>query len=135
MLYINIIKSKRDHPHYSHIISAMCKALDDAQKDYDWSRSEVARMERLTQDYLHKMELEDLGYKERAKVDTKLQNCRQLRRAHKDTAEILEPLVQYLSSDRGKNLCNLLKEALGKTRRVEERMDGRIYYPRELKGE
>lgn len=56
-----------------------------------------------------------------------------MRRAHKDTAEILDPLVQYLDTENGKRLCNLLKEVLGKTRRVEERMEGRIYYPRELK--
>lgn len=106
--------------------------MDDAVKDYAWSKSEIARMERLTQDYLHKLELEGLNYKERAKVATQLQKCRQTRRQHKDTAEILEPLVQYIESERGKQLMNCLREALGKTRKAEEKMKSRMYWPREL---
>lgn len=127
-----MIKTSRPHPEYSNVISAMCAAMDDAVKDYAWSKSEVARMDRLTQDYLHKLELEDLDYKERAKLATQLSKCRQMRRAHKDTAEILEPLVTYLDTEKGKQLNNLLREVLGKTRRVEERMENRVYYPREL---
>lgn len=127
-----MIKINKKAPQYSTKISSICKELDNAKRDYEWSYSEVARLDRLTQDYLHKLELENLNYKERAKVATQLQNCRQLRRAHKDTVTILEPLVQYLDTDRGRNLKNLLGEVLGKTRKVEERMKGRIYCPREL---
>ena len=89
-------------------------------------------MDRLTQDYLHKLELENLDYKERAKVATQLAQCRQARRACKDTVEVLKPLVEFLESDRGKNLYNLVREALGKTRKVEERMETRVYFPRVL---
>ena len=45
----------------------------------------------------------------------------------RDTVEILEPLVQFLERDKGKNLLNLVREALGKTRKVEERMETRTY--------
>ena len=106
--------------------------MDDALKDYSWSREQVHRTEQLTQDYLHKLELEDLDYRERAKLATRLRDCRQLRREHKDTAEILEPLVQFLESEKGKNMLNLLREALGKTRKAEERMENRVYRPRVL---
>ncbi len=109
--------------------------MDAAIKDYSWSKDEVNRMDRLTQDYLHKLELDGLDYAERAKVATKLSYCRQLRREHKDTAEILEPLVQFIDSDKGRNMMNLLREALGKTRKAEERMENRVYHPRVLTDE
>jgi hypothetical protein len=89
-------------------------------------------MDKLTQDYLHMLELNELDYKQRAKLMTQLRKCRRLRRQHKDTVEILEPLIQYLESDKGKNFLNLLKEVLGKTRKAEERMDNRTYYHRVL---
>lgn len=58
---------------------------------------------------------------------TQLARCRQLRRASKDTVEILEPLIQFLESDKGRGMINILREALGKTRKVEERMENRTY--------
>lgn len=109
--------------------------LDNAKRDYAWNYDEVNRMDKLTQDYLHKLELGNLDYKERAKVATQLAKCRQQRREHKDTVEVLEPLVQFLESDKGKNLFNLVRETLGKTRKVEERLGTRTYVPRVLQEE
>lgn len=100
-------------PQFSESISSFCKLMENAQRDYAWNYDEVNRMDRLTQDYLHKLELDGLDYKERAKVATQLAKCRQARRECKDTVEILEPLVQFLESDKGKNLLNLVREALG----------------------
>lgn len=122
-------------PQFSESISGFCRLMEDAQKDYAWNYNEVNRMDKLTQDYLHKLELGDLDYKERAKIATQLTRCRQARRACKDTVEVLEPLVQFLESDKGKNLLNLVREALGKTRKVEERMETRTYIPRVLEQE
>lgn len=128
-------RKKDNKPHFSETISGFCRMLDEAKRDYSWNYDEVGRMDRLTQDYLHKLELDDLDYKERAKVATKLARCRQQRREFKDTVEILEPLIQFLESDRGKNLVNLVREVLGKTRKVEERMETRTYIPRVLRQE
>lgn len=114
-------------PQFSIHISEFCDIITLAQNDYEWNRNEVNRLDRLTQDYLHKLELDGLNYNERAKVATKLAQCRQLRRESKDTVEILEPFIVFLMSDKGKNMTNLLKEALGKTRKVEERMENRTY--------
>lgn len=122
-------------PQFSESISSFCKLMENAQRDYAWNYDEVNRMDRLTQDYLHKLELDGLDYKERAKVATQLAKCRQARRECKDTVEILEPLVQFLESDKGKNLLNFVREALGKTRKVEERMETRTYIPRVLEQE
>lgn len=125
-------KNKRGAPRFSTVISDFVKMMEDASKDYAWNYNEVGRMDKLTQDYLHMLELGGLDYKERAKVATQLAQCRKTRRECKDTVEVLEPLVQFLESDKGKNLYNLVRETLGKTRKVEERMETRVYIPRVL---
>ena len=117
----------RDAPKFSEGISNFCKMLDDAKADYEWNKEEVNRLDKLTQDYLHMLELDNLDYRERAKVATKIKYCRQDRRASKDTTEILDPLISFLDSDKGRNMMNLLKEVLGKTRKVESRMENRVY--------
>lgn len=123
---------KHKEPQFSECISSFCGMMEDAKRDYIWNYNQVKRMDKLTQDYLHKLEFDNLGYKERAKTATQLTKCRQERREHKDTTEILEPLVQFLESDKGKSLLNLMREVLGKTRKVEERMETRTYTPRIL---
>lgn len=130
-----MVKNNVPPPRFSEGLTAACKLMDDALKDYSWCKEQVNRADKLTQDYLHKLELDDLNYSERAKLATKLRDCRQQRREYKDTVEILEPLVQFLESDKGKNMTNLLREALGKTRKAEERMETRTYRPRILPDE
>lgn len=73
------MKKQSKPPQFSESIGAFCRMMEDAQKDYAWNYSEVNRMDRLTQDYLHKLELDGLDYKERAKVATSLAKCRQAR--------------------------------------------------------
>ena len=68
-------------PKFSAVISDFVKMMEEASKDYAWNYDEVNRMDRLTQDYLHKLELDNLDYKERAKVATQIAKCRQARRA------------------------------------------------------
>ncbi len=87
-------------PQFSTYISEFCKMITDAKNDYQWNRDEVNCLDRLTQDYLHMLELDNLDYKERAKAATQLSKCRQERRASKDTAEILEPLIQFVDSEK-----------------------------------
>lgn len=127
-------KHMEQMPHFSECISAFIKMMDGAKSDYYWNVDEVRRMEQLTQDYLHKLELEDLNYKERARLATQLAKCRQSRRDSKNMVEVLGPLVQFLESDNGKRMLNLMKDALGKTRRIEEKMRSRRYIHRVLEG-
>ena len=125
-------KNEKTAPPFSSRLSEICDLLETAQKDYTWNKDQITVMEKLTQYYLHSLELDNLDYKGRAKIATKIQRCRIERREHKDTVTILEPLVQYLDSEKGKQLFNLLREVLGKTRKVEDRMENRVYYPRIL---
>lgn len=122
-------------PQFSQSASQFCRMMDDAKKDYAWNYAAVNRADRLTQDYLHKLELDGLDYRQRAKVATQLARCRQMRRECKDTVEVLEPLVDFLESEKGKHLLNLMREVLGRTRKVEERMGTRVYVPRVLEQE
>ncbi len=128
------MKSKSPTPQFSATISNFCGMVTDAVSDYEWNRSEVNRLDRLTQDYLHRLELENLDYRERAKVATQLSKCRQLRRASKDTVEILEPFIEFIESEKGKQTMNLMREALGKTRKVEKYMENRTYRYKVLEG-
>ena len=119
-------------PQFSYAIGELIELLENAKKDYYWNTDEVNRLNGLQQDFLHQLELDGLNYAERAKVATKLMKCRQDRRDSKDMVRVLDPLVKYLESDKGKNMLNLIKEVLGKTRRIEKEMEHRIYVPREL---
>ena len=86
------MKKNNNVPQFSETISNFGNMVVEAKSDYEWNNSEISRLDRLTQDYLHQLELGDLSYRERAKVATQLAEVRQLRRASKDTVDILEPL-------------------------------------------
>lgn len=126
------MSKKNNNPKFSETISNFCDMVTEVKSDYEWNKAEVNRLDRLTQDYLHQMELNGLNYRERAKVATQLTKCRQLRRESKDTVEILEPFVEFIESEKGKQTMNFMKEALGKTRKVENYMKTRTYRYKEL---
>ena len=121
---------RRNMQLFSATISGFLKTMESARRDYEWNYDEVGRLDRLTQDYLHMLELNDMSYGERAKLATKLAKTRRERRESKDTVEILTPLYDFLESDKGRNMINLMKEALGKTRKAERLMDIREYHYR-----
>lgn len=126
-------KTKHNDPRFSDTISAFLKLMDDVQRDYTYNSEQVNLIDKLTQDYLHSLELDGLDYKGRAKVATQLARARQERRAHKDMVVVLEPVVQFLDSDKGRTLLNLMREVLGKTRKAESYLETRAYIPRVLK--
>lgn len=104
-----------------------CNLCTDSVQDYNYYYDEVNRLDKLTQDYLHIMELDDLKYGERAKLATKLSECRRERREAKDNVEVLQSLVDYLFSDAGLAMTKALKTVLGKTRQMENYHKTRSY--------
>ena len=116
----------------SEEISEFLRLLDDAQKDHAWAVEEESRLERLTQDYLHLIELTDLSYHERAKLASKLKECRIQRREAKDMVLVLDPVVEFLETERGKVLLGQLQQVLGKVRKVEKYIENRTYTPKVL---
>lgn len=120
-------KKQNTTPQFSQTISDFCNMVTEVKSDYEWNKSEITRLDRLTQDYLHTLELGNLNYQERAKIATQLAKCRQERRASKDTVETLEPFMEFIESEKGRQTMNLMREALGKTRKVEKYMENRTY--------
>jgi hypothetical protein len=126
---------KKSAPQFSRTIGDFCNMVSEAKSDYEWNNSEISRLDKLTQDYLRRLELDNLSYHERAKVASQLAECRRLHRASKDTVELLYPFIEFIDSDKGRQTMNLMKEALGKTRKVEKHMDNRVYRYKVLEGE
>ena len=110
---------------YSEEVSQFLKFVETAKSDYNWNKQQMEKQEALTQDYLHQLELEHLDYKERAKIATKLAQCRKDRREAKDVVESLEPFINYINIH--EKSLNLLRETLGKIRKEEQKATTRTY--------
>lgn len=92
------------------------------------SRNLMEDENKRTQDFLHKLELDNLNYKERAKLSTKLRENRQLRRKYKDEFEENLPISEFVESN--KPFIKKLEQLLGEIRKVEKYHENRQYYPR-----
>ena len=117
----------------SESIKAIITLFGQATADHKYSYDRVNALDRETQDILHSLELDNLSQNERSKITTRLVNVRRERRGHKDLAQATEPLALFLESDKGRQMCNLLGEALGKTRKVENYHKTRTYHKRVIK--
>lgn len=109
--------------------------LSGVTEDYKHSQEEVRLLEELTQDYMHKLELQDHTYHERARIASALRQCRIDRRVHKDRITVLDPIVQCLTSDKGKLILSQLQQTLGAVRKAERSTQDRRYIPRVLSAE
>lgn len=117
----------------SEQISDFVKLLNGAKPSYDYFYDKMTTTEKLTQDILHKFELEDLKYEERAKLATTLQKTRRERRAYKDCVEELEAIRNF--ADKNKQFINALNQLIGTVRKVEKYHESRRYFPRIIKGD
>ena len=79
----------------SEYISEFLNFITAAQSHYRFCSDEVNNQDKLTQDYLHSLELDDLKCDERSKLATKLMINRKDRRYYCDRVEELEPIVQF----------------------------------------
>lgn len=109
---------------------------DEAQRRYKEAYDSVNQCDKLTQDLLHKLELDDLTTSEKNRIATQLKYCRKDRRYWKDIVEELEPFIDIFTP--GKNnttsghvkTINLIRESLGKVRKQEAYHSDRRYKPR-----
>jgi len=122
-------------PKYSEPISAFLKQMDQIQKDYDWAMQEEDRLDKLTQDYLHMLEMAELSYHDRARIAKYIKECRKERRNAKDIIATTMPVVDFLNSEKGKVLIGQLQQILGKVRKAEANINLRSYMPRVLSKE
>ena len=117
----------------SEYISEFLNFVSEAQSHYKFCYEEMETQDKLTQDYLHMLELDDLKCSERSKLATKLAINRKDRRYYRDRVEELEPIVRFFEDPQNKKVLDKLKEVLGQTRKAENYHKNRIYIPRVLK--
>ena len=107
--------------------------IREARSHYKFCGEEMHTQETLTQDYLHKLELDDLNCAERSKIATKLAINRKDRRYYKDRVEELEPIVSFFADQQNKKVLDNLTQVLGQIRKQEDYHKNRTYIPRVLK--
>lgn len=120
----------------------------ETNNQYLTAYAKVNECDKLTQDLLHKLELDNLSTPEKNKIATQLKYCRKDRRYWKDQVEELEPFIGLFNNigyrignatidqnriEHNKKFINLLREALGQTRKQEAYHADRTYKPRVLK--
>lgn len=117
---------------------------DTVKREYDTAFEMVNQCDKLTQDLLHRLELESLSTGEKNKIATQLKYCRKDRRYWKDIVEETESFVNMFNQteaslsdgkkkaevEANRRFINMLREALGKTRRQEGYHANRSYKPR-----
>ena len=117
----------------SEYLSEFLNFVAEAQSQYKFCSEEVNNQDKLTQDYLHSLELDDLKRDERSKVATKLAINRKDRRYYKDRVEEFEPIVQFFEEPQNKKVLDKMKQVLGVVRKSELYHKDRKYIPRVLK--
>ena len=115
----------------SEIIAAFLKLAHEAEDHCVFAESKQRTEEAKTQDILHKLELDGLNYRERAKLATQLADIRRQRRTYKDEVEAYADIADFVKDN--KNFINKLEQLLGKVRKVEKSHVYRKYFPRVLR--
>lgn len=113
-------------------ISEFLNFVTNAKIQYDIAYEEMKTQEKLTQDYLHSLELDSLNYSDRSKLATKLATNRKDRRYYKDRVEEFGPIVKFFEEPQNKAVLNKLKYILGETRKAESYHQDRTYTPKVL---
>ena len=119
----------------SEYITEFLNFITEAKSQYTFCSDEVNNQDKLTQDDLHSLELDNLKCGERSKLATKLAINRKDRRYYKDRVEELEPIVKFFEEPQHKKVLDKLTQALGQTRRAESYHKDRVYVPRVLNEE
>lgn len=116
----------------SEQLSDFLSLINGVKASYDYFHSKMIEQDKATQDLLHTLELENLGYRERAKLSTKMRDIRRVRRVCKDSVEELKPLLEYI--EHNKKAIDNLRNTLGELRKQERYHENRRYYPRIIRG-
>ncbi len=119
----------------SGILKMFLDFVDNAKSDYNYNLEAMKNEERITQDYLHKLELDGLNCRERSKIATQLVTNRQARREYKDSVEELAPIVEFFEDPQNRKLINNMAQLLGQVRKVENYHKNRLYVPKVIPGE
>lgn len=114
-------------------IETFLKSIRECKTSLMSANEDLNKHDKLTQDLLHRLELETLTYHKKAKTAIQLEEVRRERRKAKDTIEILEPIVKYCEDN--KKALDHLNQLLGTVRNIEHKHKNRIYTPKVLEQE
>jgi hypothetical protein len=117
----------------SEYLTEFLNFVTEAQSHYRFCSDEVNNQDKLTQDYLHSLELDDLKRDERSKIATKLAINRKDRRYYKDRVKELQPIVDFFTDPQNKKVLDKLTNILGACRKAENYHKDRMYIPKVLK--
>mgnify|MGYP000360447473 CR=1 FL=1 len=109
----------------SEYLSEFLRFIESVNKEYSSSYQAVGVADKVTQDYLHQLELGE--YSSRQRTATALANNLKERRENKDVIAILKPIYDFISTK--PQVINELKKILGEVRK-QEGNKARYYYPR-----
>lgn len=114
------------------VLSAFVKLMANVKPEYSAHQELIHTQDQLTQDLLHKLELENLDAVETMKLAKALRECRKVRRYHKDIVEELQPIIDYLSEPSRQKEVKQIERVLGEVRRKQTNHQNRRYVPRVL---
>lgn len=116
----------------SENLSDYLRFIELIKSQYQYIKDATKECDSLTQDYLHKLELEKMSYSERAKIATRLKEVRIKRREYKDIDELITPIFEWQSKPENSKALMNLKQVLGMVRKVEDTQPKRKYWYRAL---
>lgn len=105
--------------------------IHDAEAQYRMAEADEIEANSLTQDILHRIELQEHTHHEYAALSKELKGVRCERRRAKDTLNTTIPIVEWIDANRA--VIKGLERLLGEVRKVERSTEGRIYTPRTKK--
>lgn len=109
-------------------IDAFLAFLRFCEQQYHMAEADEREANNETQDILHSLELEPHDYRQLAALGRELRSVRRRRRQAKDTAGVTAPVLRWMEENRP--VIKGLERLLGEMRKVEKRMENRVYIPR-----
>ena len=111
-------------------IEAFLNFVDRCSREYTYAQDMMKEEDKRLQELLHEMEFA-ADRAERNRVATRLQASRRERRANKDIVQRDELLVEFFKDQQNRKTLNMLRQLLGRQRKVEEYLQSeRVYKPR-----
>ena len=102
--------------------------LREAEQQSNMARADNEEANNETQDILHEIEFGGYDPRKTGRLVKKLGGVRQKRRNAKNTIEITTPILSWCSEN--KDVVKSLQQLLGDIRKVEHRIETRVYAPR-----
>lgn len=97
----------------------------ECEQKYNMAVEDEEEMNRITQDILHEIELEDHDYHQYAKISKELKETRKKRREAKDSIRVLLPIVNW--AENNASTIKNIEKLLGDVRKAEKSLENRAY--------